>query len=205
MKKILIITIVVVTGLTILAGYFLDDPLTPVVSALVDWGILLVGVSGLIGIGYLVRGQVLKLVRREKGAFFSVVSLLAFIFTFAAGFVWSQQNELYRDLVLNVQIPVETSLLAILAVTLLYASLRLIRTRGWTPMSIGFFASAMVTLILNLGIFQAGADSPGGRLVAFLRRLPLIGARGVLLGMALGGLVVGLRVLLTFDRPYGEE
>lgn len=205
MKKILLIAIIAGTGLTILAGYFLYGPLTPVVSALVDWGILLIGVSGLIGIGYLVRGQILKLARRQKGAFFSVVSLLAFIFTFAAGFVWSPQNELYRNLVLNVQIPVETSLLAILAVTLLYGSLRLIRTRGWTPMSISFFASAMVTLILNLGIFQAGADSSGGRLVAFLRRLPLVGARGVILGMAIGGLVVGLRVLMTIDRPYGEE
>lgn len=205
MKKILLIAIVAATGLMILAGYFFYGPLTPVVSAFIDWGILLISVSGLIGIGYLLRGQILKLVRREKGAFFSVILLFAFLFTFIAGFVWSPQTEFYQNLVLNVQVPVESSFLAILAVTLLYGSLRLIRTRGWTAMSISFFASALVSLILNLGLFQVGADSSSALLIAFVRRLPLIGARGVLLGMALGGLIVGLRVLLSVDRPYGEE
>jgi hypothetical protein len=37
-----------------------------------------------------------------------------------------------------------------------------------------------------------------------LRRLPMVGARGILLGMGLGGLIVGLRVLLTIEKPYGE-
>jgi len=30
------------------------------------------------------------------------------------------------------------------------------------------------------------------------------GARGILLGVALGSIVTGLRVLLAVDRPYGE-
>ena len=37
---------------------------------------------------------------------------------------------------------------------------------------------------------------------AFLQRLPVAGARGILLGIALGSLTTGLRVLLAADRPY---
>ena len=205
MKKILPIGIAAATGLTILAGYFFKSELNPVVVALVDWGILLLGVSGLIGIGYLVRMALLRLVHREKGAFFSGIALLAFFLTFVGGFVSLPRDALFRKVILNVQIPLEASLLAILAVTLLAASTRLIRTRGWTPMSISFFGSALATLILNLGFIRAGADSPAGRAIAFLRGLPLIGARGILLGIALGGLLVSLRVLLAIDRPYGGE
>lgn len=204
MKKILSMVIVLAIGLAVLAGYIFHAPLAPVLALFFDWGILLVGVAGLIGIGYLIRMHLSKLARHEKGAFFSMVVLIAFVFTLAAGLVLTPQSLFFRNLILNVQIPVEASLLGILAVTLLYTSLRLIRTQGWTPMSVAFLVSAILSLVFNLGFIYAPTDTPAAYLIAFLRRLPLVGVRGILLGMALGGLVVGLRVLLMVDRPYGE-
>jgi len=130
--------------------------------------------------------------------------LAAFLFALIAGFILTPQNSFYRHLILNVQIPVEASLLAILAVMLLYAGLRLIQTRGWTPMSGAFLVSAILSLIIDLGFIQTRSGTLGAELIALLDRLPTAGARGILLGMALGGMVVGLRVLLTVDRPYGE-
>lgn len=204
MKKVLTVVIGLVIGMTVLAGYLFQALLGPVLALVVDWGILLVGLTGLLGIGYLLQMHIVKLIRRKKGAFFSVVVLLSFVVTLAAGFLLPDQNMFFNNLILNVQIPVEASLLAILAVTLIYTSLHLIRTRGWTPMSVGFLISAVVTLILDLGYFQVGQGTLAAGLVTFLRQLPLVGARGILLGMALGGLIVGLRILLTIDRPYGE-
>jgi len=203
-KKVLTVVIGLVIGMTVLAGYLFQALLGPVLALVVDWGILLVGLTGLLGIGYLLQMHIVKLIRRKKGAFFSVVVLLSFVVTLAAGFLLPDQNMFFNNLILNVQIPVEASLLAILAVTLIYTSLHLIRTRGWTPMSVGFLISAVVTLILDLGYFQVGQGTLAAGLVTFLRQLPLVGARGILLGMALGGLIVGLRILLTIDRPYGE-
>lgn len=205
MKKILAIVITIGIGLTVLAGYFFQAQLGPVLTLIIDWGILLVGVAGLVGIGYLLRLHFIKLLRHEKGAFFSGVVLFAFFFTLIAGFVLTPQNAFFQDLVLNVQIPVEASLLAILAVTLMVISLRLIRTRGWTPMSTAFLLSTIVSLIFNLGLIRTESGTLAANLVAFLHRLPLAGGRGILLGVALGGLIFGLRVLLTIDRPYGEE
>ncbi len=204
MKKYLVISIAVATGLIVLAGYFFQAELSPILVLILDWGILLTGVAGLIGVGYLLRWHLLKVIRHQPGRFHSLVVLIAFLFTFIAGFVLTPQNAFYRDLILNVQVPVEASLLAVLAVTLFYASLRLIRTRGCTPMSIAFLVSALVSLILDLGVIQVGSETFAGGLLKIVNRLPLAGARGILLGLALGGLVVGLRVLLTIDRPYGE-
>lgn len=204
MKNVLTVVIGLVIGMTVLAGYLFQATLGPVLALIIDWGILLVGLTGLLGIGYLLQMHIVKLLRCKKGAFFSVVVLLAFFVTLAAGFLLPDQNMFFNNLILNVQIPVEASLLAILAVTLIYTSLHLIRTRGWTPMSVGFLISAVVTLFLDLGYLQVGQETFAAGLVIFLRQLPLVGARGILLGMALGGLIVGLRILLTIDRPYGE-
>jgi hypothetical protein len=205
MKKILPIIIACGTGLTILAGYFFQDLLAPVVGLLINWGIMLVGLAGLIGISYLVRMHFYRLAHRQKGGLYSAIVLIAFLFTFIAGLVLTPRNAIFRDWVLNIQVPVETSLLAILSVTLLSGSLYLIRTRGWTPMSVGFLFGALVSLILNLAVLQFQPGSMGEVWVLFLRRLPLAGLRGILIGMALGGLIVGLRVLLAVDRPYEGE
>mgnify|MGYP001133810624 FL=1 len=126
-------------------------------------------------------------------------------FKLISGLILTTQSPFFSDLIINIQIPVEAGLLAVLAVTLFAASLRLIRIRGWSPLSIAFLVSAVITLLLESGVFSFTPESPGGQILGFFRRLPIAGARGILLGMALGGLLVGLRVLLATDRPYGEK
>lgn len=205
MKKIFPIMIAIVTGLTILAGYFFQARLAPIPGMLINWGITLVGLAGLLGIGYLVRMHVIRIARGQKGGFNSVILIASFFFTIIAGIMLTPQDPLYRNWVLNIQIPIETSLLAIVAVTLLYGSLRMIRTRGWTLMSISFLASALVSLVLNLRYLQTEVGTQGTEWIEFIRQLPLAGLRGILIGMALGGLIVGLRVLLAMDRPYEDE
>lgn len=204
MKKILPITIAFLTGLTILAGYFFRDALSPVLRIILDWFVLILGVASLIGIGILLRLHFNKILTSQKGAFYSFILILVFLLTLIAAFVLTLENDLFQGLILIVEIPVETSFLSITAATLLYTSLRFVRTKGWTPMSIGFLVSAIASLIFNLGYIQAQPGTMGEALLLFFKRLPKVGARGILLGMAIGGLVMGLRLLTTMDRPYGE-
>ena len=205
MSRVIVLLILILTGLLFLAGYAFPMPLAPILNMVMNWGILLVGVIGVLGIGYLIRLHILRLFKREKGGFYSLVLLVVFVITVVIGLIFSPQSTFYQDLVLNVQIPVEASLLGILAVTLLYTSFRLVRFRGWKPLTVGFFISALVTLFLNLGILIFNEGSLAASVIGLLRRLPIAGARGILIGMALGGLIVGLRYLLTIDQPFGEE
>ena len=205
MRKILSIIILVAVGSLVLAGYAFQEFLAPALGLVLNWGVVLLGAALLIGIGYLLRMHFIKLFRAGKRSAMSAITLIAFFFTLISGLVLTTESEFFSDLILNVQVPVEASLLAILAVTLFYASLRLIRTQGWTPLSMGFLVSSVAFLVLESGILPIMSGSPAAQVVGFLRRLPLAGARGILIGMALGGLLVGLRVLLTIDRPYGEQ
>jgi hypothetical protein len=205
MSRVIVLLILILTGLLFLAGYAFPMPLAPILNLVMNWGILLVGVIGVLGIGYLIRFHILRLFKREKGGFYSLVLLVVLIITLVIGIIFSPQSTFYQDLVINVQIPVEASLLGILAVTLLYTSFRLVRTRGWKPLTVGFFISALVTLFLNLGIVIFNEGSLAASVIGLLRRLPIAGARGILIGMALGGLIVGLRYLLTIEQPFGEE
>jgi len=204
MKKILPVIIATVSGILILAGYFFQDRSGGLLVLLINWGILLISVVGLVGIGYLLQMHIHRLIQHKKGRFFSVILLVTFLITMTLGFLFSLESEFFRDLILNIQIPVETSLLALLAVILFSSSTRLIKTRGWTPLSIGFLCSALMFLFLDLDFLQTGSGTLAAELIVLFRRLPLAGARGIMLGMALGGLIVGLRVLLSLDRPFGE-
>lgn len=204
MKKMAAIIIAVVVGLTVLCGYYFQAILSPVLRVIFDWFVLLLGAASLIGIGYLIRLHFTKLMRSQKGAFYSILLIAVFLLTMITGFVLTLDNPFYQGLILNVQIPVEASFLSIMAATLLYTSLRFVRTRGWTPMSIGFLGSAVASLVFNLGYIQGQPGTVGAALILFFRRLPMVGARGILLGMAIGGLLVGVRILLALDRPYGE-
>lgn len=204
MKKTLSIVIAAGVGLLTLAGYFFQTALSPILTKIVNWGILLVGAAGLIGVGALLRSHLMKIAHREKGAVHSLVMVLALLVALIAGFLLSTESDFYRDLILNVQVPVEASLLAILAVTLLYTSIRLIRSRGWTLMSLTFLCSAILSLIMDLGFLPAAEGTFADTMLTFLQRLPIAGARGILFGMALGGLVVGLRALFSMNHASGE-
>ena len=204
MRKWLSTLIAVLSGLVVLAGYFLRAWLGPVMALLFEWALLLAGVAGLLGVANLLAFHIRKIIWRESFSIFSLITLLGFSFAFISGLILTPRDPFFQQIILNIQVPVEASLLAVLAATLAYASIRLIRVRGWTPVSIAFLTSALLFLILDLGFIRTGGDTLTGHVLAFLRRLPLAGARGVLLGMGLGGLVVGLRGLLTIDRPYGK-
>jgi hypothetical protein len=106
-----------------------------------------------------------------------------------------------------IMVPVEASLMAILSVTLIYASVRLLRRRRMDVMSVIFLFVAVlflfaVTLPMLLG--NAG-DRLGQLILQSTGMLSRGGARGLLIGISLGTLLTGLRVIFGIDRPYGGD
>ena len=95
-----------------------------------------------------------------------------------------------------------TTLMALLAVSLAYSCLRLLQKRQGV-MAIVFLISTLVFLVLLSGYMPMSSDLPiVSSTLGFMNRLPMAGARGILLGVALGSLTTGLRILLGADRPY---
>jgi hypothetical protein len=155
-----------------------------------------------VGVINLARVHWIKATRSEGRDYYSIIFLLAFLLTIAAGVVLGPTNPTFQQAVLSIQVPAESSLMALLAIVLAYASLRLLQNRKGT-LAVLFVFSAVIFLFLSSGLL-AGVDaiSPFKEIIALLNRLPIAGARGILLGIALGSLVAGLRILMGADRPY---
>lgn len=195
------LALAVITGLLILAGYFVA-PLAGLLSILLSWAIILAGSATIVGVFNLILVHGTRIHNRERGAAYSAVLLVSLFATFVFGLALGPDHPQIRRLIGAIVLPVESSLMALLAVSLLYGAMRLLRRRA-ELMSVVFLATAVILLV-------ASATLPFGDAIglqSFIRPwlqhvLSLGGARGMLIGIALGALVTGLRVLLGAERPY---
>ncbi len=202
--QILALVFAIAAGLLILLGYFIPA-VAPIQSILLSWVVILAGAATVVGVFNLVLVHGNKIAQREKGRAYSAILLLTLFATFVFGLALRPDHPAMQMLVNGIIVPVEASLMAVLAVTRLYASIRLLRRRP-NVMSMVFLGTALVMLV-------SSATLPGGEfgpLNNFLRPwvqhvLALGGARGILIGVALGALTTGLRVLAGADRPYGGK
>jgi hypothetical protein len=193
--------VAIITGLLVLAGYIVPIPfLVSLRTLLLGWAVILVAVATLVGIINLFRVHWNKAIRKEGHDYYSIIFLVAFLLTVAAGAVLGPTNPNFQQAVLSIQVPAESSLMALLAIVLAYASLRLLQNRKGI-LAVLFVFSAVIFLFLSSGLL-AGVASPFKEIIDLLNRLPVAGARGILLGIALGSLVAGLRILMGADRPY---
>ena len=194
--------IAIAAGVLVLGGYFFP-PLANIQTLLLNWAILLTGMAALVGIFNLVSVHTDKVRRQEKGSIYSAVLVIALIVTFTAGIILRPDNSAMQILMNGIIIPVEASLMGLLTISLIYAAIRLLRRRA-NMMSVVFLVTA-VLLILGSATLPFGNIPLLGNLVRpwITQILALGGARGILIGVALGTLTTGLRVLFGADRPYG--
>lgn len=203
MKSPLSAIVAILVGIVVLAGYFLSLPqLLSVRELLLGWAIIVAAAAALVGIINLLSAHWHKVRTGQTGGFYSLVVLLSFAVVFVLGLWLGPAHPTFQKVVTAVQVPVEATLMAVLAVSLAVASIRLFRRR-LTTFSVLFMISALVFLVLGAGILPVNGVPFLGGVVNFLSRLPLAGARGILLGVALGSLTTGLRILIGADRPYG--
>ncbi len=198
------VVLAIAAGLIVLVGYFVPA-VAPFQSIVLNWSIILAGIATLVGVFNLVLVHGNKVAQREKGRIYSAILLVSLFATFVFGLVLGPDQQGMRLLVNGIIVPVEATLMALLAVTLVYASIRLLRQRA-NLMSIVFLATALIMLIAaaTIPFGEIGALNSGMR-PWFQHVLALGGARGILIGVALGTLTTGLRVLFGTERPYGGK
>ncbi len=205
MKGLFSAAIAILVGVVVLVGYFIQNPVLDTVrSYLLQWSILLAGVAVLVGVFNLLFVHASKL-RDRKSSLYSLILIVAMLFTFLLGLVFGPANPTVSLLFNSVQLPIEASLMALLAFSLVFATVRLLQRR-LDLLSVIFIGTAFI-------IFLGTAPLPTGYLPLVSDTLrPIIaqllaagGARGILLGVALGTLMTGLRILFGADRPYGGK
>ena len=207
LKGVLSTAIAIASGLLVLAGYFFAHSsgggrslLAEIQVILLNWAVILAGFAILIGVVNLFIVHLGKIRGKKKGSAYSLLLMLALITTFLFGLV----SPAHVGIVFTtIQLPVEASLMALPAVTLTYASIRLLRNR-FNLFSVIFLITALLILLGTAPLPLLG-DIPGisDWVRPFISHvIATSGARGILLGVALGTLTTGLRILFGADRPY---
>jgi len=192
-------------GLLALVGYFTDAPaIAGFRVLLLDWAVILAGIATLVGVGNLFSVHLQKVRQRGKGYLYSLWLLVCLLIALFLGV--TPGLEAAQHLMLNaIVIPIEISLMALLSVSLLYFLVRSLRQRPSFSLLV-FSATVLLTLLGAISWPFLGQIPLLSDIRATISQtLALGGARGLLLGIALGSITTGLRVLLGADRPYGGK
>ena len=154
--------------------------------------VILVALSIVIGIANLLFVHVSRLAR---GKLYSAVLLASFGFTI----YWYVTRQGDTSLLEAVQLPIESALAALLFLSLALGGARVLDKRRdiWGLL---FVAVVVVVLLASLPLAEL---APLRGWSDWLMRVPVsAGARAMLLGIALGMVVTGVRALLGQDRAY---
>lgn len=206
MKKILPTSnaiIAIISGLLVLLGYFFPGVFGNIQSVLIGWAIILAAFALLLGIFNLAMVHWKKAGTDGPSSIYSIVLLISLIITIIAVSISGPTGSLSLWIFNTFQVPVEISLLAVLAVVLVFAAARLL-TRRPKWYTVLFLITVLVVLLGSVPLFFLGEVAPLVALRGWLTQVPAVaGARGLLLGVALGTVATGLRILMGVDRPYG--
>jgi hypothetical protein len=201
MRRVLPALVALLAGLIVLLDYFLENPLLDALGGHLLEGAIILGACALIlGLWNLLATHERRIRRREPGWATSAVILVAALGSLVLGIVAWQTPAwtwFYRYLLF----PLEASAGALLAFAVANAAVR-----TWRFGTLEGSLLLLAGLPVLLGSLPLGGDWPAGlgALRDWIVAVPVLAAvRGILLGVALGIMATGLRVLFWIDRPYG--
>ena len=201
---------VISMGLVTLIGLLVDDgPSQSVAAFLIQMVSVIAAVAVLVGVLNLVAVHMGRFIRSEHGWPYSIVVLVSALAVIVLRIldraeIWSgdlEDEQISVRVFEAVQVSMESALAALLVFFLVYAAYRLMRDRV-TPWSVVFSLAVVIMLVcwIPLDNLEFLAD-----VREWLVRVPVsAGARGILIGVGLGTVTVGVRVLIGQDRAYRE-
>lgn len=200
--------IAIFVGGVVLLGYFVSgSTLFSVRELLLQWATLLAAAAIFLGLFNLFTVHWNKVNDQAEGWPYSAILIFFFLVILVLGIIFGPDFEVLILFFNYVQLPIEAALMALLAVTLVVAGFRIVSQRR-DILSAIFIGTALLILLGN-SPWLLSSDSGITRLVSSVRAWVAQvwsagGARGILLGVALGATATGLRVLFGADRPYGD-
>jgi hypothetical protein len=212
--RILATVVAIVVGLFVLADLFasqwrgeifgidgLKQSINGVGYLLVSWAAIVVAFALLLGFANVINVHWNRIRTQKSGALYSVVLLVALVGTiiFGIGGPTSGGGQFIFDYILQ---PLEATFFALLAIFIATAAYRAFRVRNLETFFFVLFAVIVLLGQVPIAIY-IWPELPV--IKDWILNVPtLAGVRGILLGVALGTIATGLRVLIGTDRPYTD-
>lgn len=206
-KRVFPTAIAVAAGCLVLLGYLVPYPLlTFVRDELVRWAVIVAAFAFILGFFNLLRVHLGRMAQTRQGSLYGAVLILSALASLGltlAGSLSSALRPLSEWWFRYVVSPLQASAAALIAFTLAVAAFQLLRHRRSAGALVFLFAAA-VSLLGTLPL-----SGPAGQWLVLLRQwwlaVPaMAGMRGLLIGVGLGILLVGLRIITGLDRPHSD-
>jgi hypothetical protein len=217
-KRLIATLIAGVTGLLVLIDFGgRVAPIDLLARTVVEWAAVLAALALVVGLLSVAGGHAGRVARRSPDWLYSLLLLAAMLLVIVGGtvigpaptadggmgfvlFPQSLVEQPVRLLFEALYQPLAASFLALLTFFSLSAALRALRRRTAEAAVIVLVAALALTAAALPQLQAAPMVGDGMRWISDY--VALAGARGLLLGAALGAVIAGVRVLLGFDQPY---
>lgn len=206
-KRILPTVVAIGAGVMTLAGYLIPmESLEVLRGQMVSWAAVVAAFALILGFINVLRVHLTHIFSRKTGWPYNLTLLLSAVVTLGvtvSGMVLLPIRPLSDWWFSNTILPLQAGATGLIAFSLGLAAFRMMRSRRTAPTL--FFAFSAIVVLLG----TTPMPGPLGERLADFRHwwmtVPtLAGTRGLLLGVGLGTLIIGLRVLTGFDQPHSD-
>jgi len=199
MKRPLPLIVGILSGLVVLAAMFFIPQGGGILTMVLNWVIIVAATALLVAIASLVITHLRFIASGKKGFLLSLVLVISFLATLVFGLLRGVDDPVFLKWVGAIIRPIETALLGLVALVMMSAAMKIFRERGWSALTVSFGVSAIVFLILGLGFLQNLNIPELNEVIRVVEALPMIGARGLLIGIGIGLLMMAFRVLFGME------
>lgn len=204
MKKSLPTAVAIGVGITVLLNYFVQgSELLPLAGGnILKWVTILGAFALILGISNVLRVHVTRVAKAQTGWIYSFVLLTVMLFVIVMGILpgaGGLTNPFVSWVFDYVFLPLNSTVFALLAFFVASAAFRTFRMRS--PEATVMIIAGVIVLIgqVPLGELVPGLADVSGWLIG----IPAMAAvRGILLGVALGTITAGIRILGGADKQY---
>jgi len=197
----------IAAGVFVLASVFVSSKLLDDFGTyFIDMAVIIAAFALFLGMLNILRVHARKLRDRVSGWPYSLVLVAAMLIVLVLGLpIRSGQpsgptQPAVQWIFENIQAPIQASFGALLVFFVVTAAYRLLRIR-----SLESAVMLVVTLLVLAGQVALGLVPILSDVKDWILNVPtMAGVRGILLGVALGAILTGIRLLMGFERPYSD-
>ena len=203
LKRTLPTAVAIAIAVFVLVALFTDIPLLDNMGVyFIDTAAILAAFALFLGLINVFRVHARKIREKPSQSLYSFVLLVSMFAVLLPGLLLSAgpSQPAVQWLFQNVQAPIQASLSALLVFFLVTAAYRLLRLR-----SVESAVMLLVVLLVLAGQVALGLVPALVNIKDWILDVPVMaGVRGILLGVALGAVLTGIRLLLGVERPYSD-
>jgi hypothetical protein len=199
MKKTGPVVLGFIVGILMLIQYFTPNGwIEARYNNVLDWKQVVFGITLILGVVSLFLYHWKKIERRDKGWFYSVVTVAGLVFMIVVAVIFTKERGPYPWMFDNVQSPMQSTMFALLAFYVASASYRAFRARS-------FHAALLLIagVVVMLGRVPLGEMMGLNHLSTWILDYPNLAAkRGIMIGVGLGIVATAIKIIVGIERTY---